>query len=346
MMPIVTETDFNEQIKLNDFKRAYFIYGKEKYLVDYYTKKLTDKVLSEGKNSFNLQDFSMLDFDMDMFHDAVEALPLMATTKCVRLFDFDVEKENQETLKTLKEIISDVPGSTIVIMSQKSIEIDQKRSSKWISFIKFFEKHGEVLELSPLAAIRLKRQLIKWAEKLSCDLSEDNAWKMIKKCGDNLYILKQELEKLCAYVNKSEIKSEDIDKIVIGNIETNIFELTKAITMRNYGRAYEVLDNLFYKREEPTAVLSIMASIYIDMYRVKVAEQNGKTLKDIEKIFDYERKKFRLDNAKNYVKRASIESIRKCLDLITDVDVKLKSSRIDSKVLLEELITKLSEAVS
>lgn len=345
-MPIVTETDFNEQIRLNDFKRAYFIYGKEKYLVDYYTKKLTDKILFEGKNSFNLQDFSMLDFEMEMFHDAVEALPLMATNKCVRLFDFDVEKENQDTVKTLKEIISDIPDSTIVIISQRSIEIDEKRSSKWISFIKFFEKHGEVLELSPMAVLKLQRQLIRWADKLSCDLSQDNAWKIIKKCGDNLYTLKQEMEKLCAYVNKSEIKSEDIDKIVIENIETNIFELTKAITMRNYERAFEVLDNLFYKREEPTVILSIMASVYIDVYRVKVAEQNGKTLNDIGEVFDYERKKFRLENAKKYTKRLPIESIRKCLDLIVETDAKLKSSKIDSRFLLEELITKLSEVVN
>ena len=64
-MPVITESDFNLQVKSKNFKQAYFIYGEEKYLVDYYTKLLTEKVLLNNSNSFNLQSFSSPDLDIN-----------------------------------------------------------------------------------------------------------------------------------------------------------------------------------------------------------------------------------------------------------------------------------------
>lgn len=340
-MPTITELDFNSQIKSKNFKRAYFIYGEEKYLVDYYTKLLTEKVLSSNNNSFNLQNFSSPDLDINALNDAIEALPLMAPLKCVRIFDLDVEKEPADTIKKLKEIISDVPETTVLIVSLSNLNLDLKRSAKWSNFIKFFEKYGEVLNLPVMNKVKLQRQLIKWAEKMSCNLSEKNAQLLIDKCGNNLLILKNELEKLCAYAAGSEITSDAINSVTVENFEANVFELTKAIMAQNYDRAFEVLDILFFKKEEPIAILSVMASNYIDIYRVKVAEFSGKNIYDVAEVFDYKRKMFRLENAKRYSKNISMESLRKCIDLLTKTDEQLKSSRLDSRILLEKLIAKL-----
>ena len=341
-MPTITESDFNLQIKSQNFKRAYFIYGEEKYLVGHYTKLLTDKILLNNNNSFNLQNFSSPDLNIAALNDAVEALPLFASFKCVRLFDFDVEKEPADTVKKLKEIISDVPETTVLIVSLSNLKVDLKRSSKWASFVKFFEKYGEVLNLPAMNNVKLQKQLIKWAEKLSCGLSEKNAQIVIDKCGNDLLTLKNELEKLCAYANKSEITAEMINGLVVENFEANVFELTKAIMAQNYERAFKVLDVLYFNKEEPIAILSVMSSVYIDIYRVKVATQNGKSIYDIAEIFDYKRKMFRLENAQRYSRNISMESVRKCLELMTETDMQLKSSKMDSKVLLEKLIAKLA----
>ena len=178
-MSTITELDFNSQIKSKNFKRAYFIYGEEKYLVDYYTKLLTEKVLSSKNNSFNLQNFSSPDLDINALNNAIEALPLMAPLKCVRIFDLDVEKEPADTIKKLKEIISDLPETTVLIVSLSNLNLDLKRSAKWSNFIKFFEKYGEVLNLPVMNKVKLQRQLIKLAEKMSCNLSEKNAQLLI-----------------------------------------------------------------------------------------------------------------------------------------------------------------------
>ncbi len=341
-MATITETEFLAQIKSLDFKRAYFIFGEEKYLVDYYTTLLVDKVLQGGNNAFNLQVFSSPDLDIDTLGDAVEALPLMAPFKCVKIIDLDIEKEPQETIKKLKDIISDIPETTVLVISIASLNINLKKAAKWSSFVKFFEKYGEVLNIPFLTTAKLKKQLVKWAEKLSCTLSEKNAQAIIDRCGNDLLTLKQELEKLCAYINGKEITLEDIEAVIVENIEANIFELTKALAAKNYKHAFELLEALLDKKEEPTAILAIMASHYIDLYRVKAAEQSGKTIYDVAEIFDYKRKMFRLENAQRYAKSMSMDYIRMCIKLIAETDSKLKSSRVEPRFLLEELIAKFA----
>lgn len=343
-MPIITKPDFAAQIKSGNFKNAYFIYGEEKYLVDHYTRLLTDKIL-QGKcnNSFNLQNFSSTDLDIDALNSAVEALPLMAPFKCVRIFDFNLEKEPLDTIKKLKEIIADIPETTVLIISFPNLILDLKRSSRCSSFVKFFEKYGDVFNIPALSKTKLQRQIIKWAEKLSCTLSEKNAQLIIDKCGNNLLVLKNEIEKLCAYATGGEITSQIIDEIVVCNFEANVFELAKAIIAKNCDRAFEILDVLLFKKEEPIAILSVLAASYIDIYRVNTALQSGKSIRDVAEIFDYKRKMFRLENAQsqlNYNVNLK-KSLRGCIELLTKTDFMLKSSRMDPKILLEKLIVKL-----
>lgn len=340
-MAVITESVFNSHIKSRNFKRAYFIYGEEKYLVNYYTNLLTDKILEDNNNSFNLQNFSTSGLDIDALNDAVEALPLMAQIKCVRVFDLNIEKESAETIKKLKIIISDLPDTTLLIISLPNLNVDVKRSSKWASFIKFFEKYGEVLNLPIMDKLKLRNQLIKWAENLSCKLTEKNAQLIIDMCGENLLVLKSELEKLCAYKINGEINFDDINRVIVKNFESNVFELTKAIMAKNHKRAFEILNSLFLKKEDPIMVLSVIASNYIDIYRVTVGYQSGNNIYDIAEVFDYKRKIFRLENAQKYSKNISIVTLRKSINLLIKTDEQLKSSRLDSKILLEGLIAKL-----
>lgn len=340
-MSIITESELKTQIKSNIFKRAYFIYGDEKYLVKYYTELLTNKILQGNKSPFNLQNFFSPELDIDKLNSAIESLPLLTPVKCVRVFDLDVEKESANAIKKLKEIISDLPETTVLVIALTSLTFDLKRSSKWASFIKFFEKYGETLNLALLSDSKLKKQLIKWAEKLSCSLSEKNAQIIIDKCGNDLFVLKNELEKLCAFVNKGEITAEIINNLVLENFETNVFDLTKSIINKDYRHAFKILNTLLLNKEDPIAILAVMASNYVDLYRIKAAEQSAKDIYDIAKIFDYKRKMFRLENAKKYSKSISADSLQNCINILMETDYKLKSSRVDSRILLEKLIINL-----
>ena len=98
---------------------------------------------------------------------------------------------------------------------------------------------------------------------------------------------------------------------------------------------------LFEQNEKPEIILSTLGSVYIDMYRMRVANESGKTIADVSTDFKYGRRDFVLKNALANSKSYSTGTLRRFLDAILDADIKLKSSRADSQILLETLIAKL-----
>ncbi len=340
-MAKLSQAQLRGNIRNRNFGNLYFIFGTEKYLVEYYTKELVRGVLGKNFSDFNYQKLSENNISLENISDAIEVLPVMAEKRCVEVSDLDIDKLSQSDFKNLKALVSDLPETTVLIISQSSIVNDLKKS-KFVSFIKLIDKFGFLVELNNLDRLSLQKQLVKWAKDLSCDLSENNAQKIIDRCTEDLFMLRNEMEKLCAFVDGGEITENDISMIVIEQSEANIFEITKAISNGDTSKALDVLDILLYKKEEPIAILSLLSSVYVDVYRVKSAINSGYLTSDVSANFDYKRKEFRLNIAKRLAKNFSFEDLKKCINMIVETDFKLKSSSINSRILLEELISKLS----
>ena len=68
-------------------------------------------------------------------------------------------------------------------------------------------------------------------------------------------------------------------------------------------------------------------------------DQIGASVRECQ--FDYKRKEFRIQNAMRDCKGYPLEFLRKSLKLLSEADGKLKSSRCDETIILEETITKM-----
>ena len=343
-MPYISENELKNQIKDLTLKNFYFLFGQEKYLIKHYAQKITDCVLNHNINDFNLKNFIGENFDLESFEESVETLPFLSPDKCIVVQDLDIEELSSENMKKLKEILSNLPDQTTVIFSYSTLDFDPKKASKWRSFIKYLENYAELIEFKKMSKSELSSQLVAWAQKLNKDLSTKNAQKLIDCCGDNLLDLKNELKKISSFSESTEISSEDIDFLVTKKLEANVFDLTKAISQKNLKKALKILDFLINKKEEPIAILSLIASSYIDMYRVKACNNSSPAFKEIPKHFDYKRKEFRLDIANKASFNLPMEKIRHDIKILIDADLAIKSSNTDKKIILEKTIVKLLQS--
>lgn len=345
-MASLTENELKSQIKSCKLNNLYLLYGEEKYLISYYTNKLIDVALDGTINDFNFKKFKASDMSVDSLEESIEVLPFLSSKKCVVVSDLEIEKFNVTEIKKLKEIVSKIPETTVLIISQSNIEANTYKSSKWNGFIKLIEKHGNTVNLKKLSRLSLEKQIINWAKKLNLNISQNSVEKLIEYCGDDLLNLRSELEKLSAFADNGEITEDDIELLVSKKAEANVFDLTKAVSQNNYDRALKILHVLLEKKEEPVAILSLLSSNYIDMYRVKVAKNSGVPTNQIAELFDYKRKEFRLTLASKACENCSIKNLRKYISFLKEIDLKLKSSKDDNKILLEELLVKLSPQFS
>lgn len=339
-MAVINEQDFKKEVAAENFSRIYLIYGEEKYIVKKYTEYLRTKI--EGKNPSGFDnDMLSSSVDLQTIAESVEQLPLMSKKRCVCINDFDFESLAESDLKALIDFCSDLPESTVLIFSQPTLTLDSKKSNKTKKFAAAAGKVGTVLHCEKKGEIALEKQVVSWAKKLGCEISEFNASKLIASCGTDMNTLKNETEKVCSYVGTGVIEENDIKTVAVKNLEAKIFALSDSIIRRDYNSAYKQLDLLFYQREKPEVILGVLSSAFVDIYRTKTAIESGEKSSVLKDIFSYKGKEFRIRNAERDMKQYSNKAISKILDAIADADIRLKSSVGDQRIVLESLIAKI-----
>ena len=344
MAKLTSEQDFKKEISQADFKRIYLIYGEEKYLVKHYTNSLVNKVTNKKTNTI---DYIKLGSNTDLqeIYNSCEQIPLFSEYKCVLINDYDFESLSESDFKELDNYFRDISPSTVLIFSMPTLIIDPKKNGKFKRASATAEKVGISVEFQKKTDTALEKQLISWSEKTGCPLTPSNASKIISMCGTDMTLLRNELHKLTAYANGSEITEDMIQLLVVKNTETRIFALSDCIMTGNFKGAYSQLAQLFEQNEKPEIILSTLGSVYIDMYRMRVANESGKTISDVSADFKYGKRDFVLKKANSNSKKYSTSALRKALDIIMQTDIKLKSTRNEPKILLETLITKLMLAL-
>ena len=103
-----------------------------------------------------------------------------------------------------------------------------------------------------------------------------------------------------------------------------------------------MLHRLFYQREKPIMILSVLSGCYVDLYRAKAAASAGVPAESLAAEFKYRGREFVLRNAARDSARLSLPTLRRCLDVLAQADTQLKSGRADEeRGVLEKTVAKL-----
>ncbi|QAT49580.1 DNA polymerase III subunit delta [Caproiciproducens sp. NJN-50] len=340
-MPEITEAELKKQIEQSNFAGLYFLYGEEKYLVSHYMKKLSEKASGRQFTDFNFQKFDGGETGADRIAEAAQSLPFFAERKCVLVSDPDADSMKTVEAEKWKEMIMSLPETTVLVVALPNLEVDEKKGKNWKKLIDLMKSNGNVVRFGRRTDAQLQKLLCSGAQKRGCVLSPRNAGRLVACCGSDLTALFGELEKLCSYVKQGEITEQLIDGFAVKNLEARVFDLSKAVLSGSGDRAYSILNLLLEQGEEPVAILAVLSSAYLDLYRVRASVQSGLSATEPAKHFDYARKEFRLRNAERDAGRYPDGMFRGSLKELLAADIALKSSRGDRRIVLEKLIARL-----
>lgn len=344
-MPRKTDTELLRDIKSDNISSLYFLYGKETFLLEKSLSSLIKKAVGSNPNNFNFQKFDSRKTPIEDIQTATDALPFMSERKCVVVNNLDVEAMGVDSYEKLKELVQNTYDSCVLIFYLSGIEINLKKQAKWRAFSALCEKHGVVTEFEQKDRSSLARALCDRASKRGCSLAMPNATRLIDICGRSLMTLYNETDKLCDYAKDGEITREMIEKSATPSIESSSFDLAKAVVKKNYGNAYSILNELFFQRTKPEIILGALSSTFVDLYRASAAISKNKTAQNIIDDFSYPKNvSFTVTNAMRDIKGVSAETMRKFILAINEADIKIKSTAIDKKIVLEELIGKMISA--
>lgn len=332
------EKELKAHIKSGEFFPIYLICGDEDYLKKTYTDMIAAKNVEPAFESFNLQKFEGKGLDLGDVFEQASIMPMMSDKRCLIVEDYKLEGANEKDISHISAYVESCPETSIVIFVQKNSEFSISKAKKAADII---AKYGAVCTLNKRTGNDLIKPLISSANKQGCILSTQMANYLVSQVGDDFNVLINELHKVCGYAAGGEITKAHIDAVAVKTDDVKIYFLTKALMSKDFDNAYKVLHTLLKQKVEAQYILGTIISAYVDMYRAKVSLFCGERADALAVDFAYRNTAFRLTNAARDASKLDLPTIRKCLEVLSEADMKLKKSHDNEVIVLEQLMVKL-----
>lgn len=341
-MSLITEEELKKQLSAGRLAFAYLLCGEDGYLKKLYYDRIAEKAV-DGDPFFNLTDFPA-DCNLQQLYDAVEQYPVMSERKCVRLTDFDVEKAASADFDRLCTILSSPNESCVLLLRFDNISFDAsgKKGGRTKKLLAALDKGGGMaVDFSHRKPGELARVLCDGAAKRGCKMEAQTAKYIIDTVGNDLNLLRSELEKLTSYCKGREISRSEVDEVCIKTVEASIYDLAGYIFSCDAEKAMRLLDELFYMRVEPMVILYTVSGAYTDLYRAFTARQDGVPLSRAANAFDYGRRAFLLERAAKQLRRFDAKRLSRSFDALLSADRSFKSAGADGRIIMEKLVIEL-----
>ena len=343
-MAVWREAELKKHLAEGTFRPVYFLFGREHYLIQSYLRKLIRAVLGADASDFNLTRLDGGETTVQAISDALEALPVFASHRVVVVEDLDLNKLAASETAKLKELLSDLPETGVLIFVTRALEVTGKSRDKFAAFIKQIDKAGAACEFERLDKPALVRYLRDRLARHGVPIKPEVAGYLVDRVSPEMGVIRAESDKLI-YLGR-EATRQDVERICPAGLEVSVFDLGRLIVRRDYRGTMAKLADLFEAREEPVAVWTILAGTFVDLYRAKTAGIARLPAERVVADFGYKATAFRVKNAMRDAGRFTLPQLRVILAILADCDRALKSAPADSRVLMEEAITKIFAAMS
>lgn len=330
-------SSFKINIDLNKIYPVYYISGSNSWLKQKSFETIIENINKIKKNC-QIYKFDEENFIFKDFIELCESIPMGADFKCIIVKDWELDKLNNKELDFLISMFLDMASFCCVIIYNLNLSIAKSKINKLINVIK---KVGMIIETVKPMQSNIINFIISKIKADNLIISYKTAILLSEYCNNDLNKISQEIDKLSAFCKDREIFYEDIKKIVLPTLEVRVFDLLKFINARDKRRGILKLNELLDNKEDPIMIISIISMNFLDIYRAKLAKQYNKTPADILNIFDYKGKEFRVNKAFLSSNQYSFNQLNHIFDLLLRADLKLKTSSISKRFILQNLISKI-----
>lgn len=304
----------------------YLLYGTEDFLIK--------KELSNLKKNIDQNDIVYFDLDEDSLKNIVDSANTMSLFSNKRMIIVDNSNifsgngKKREDVKYLEEYINNQNDNTILIFVLNNDSLDNRK--KIVSLIK---EKGKVIEFNDNYDVyKIVKEMFD-----NYNISFSDIRLLVNRVGSNLNILNNEIEKIKTYKDSDlNITSDDIYNLTTKTIDTDIFNLIDNIILNNKKEAIESYYEMIKLGEEPIKIIVLLSNQFRLMYQVKLLSSNRYGIFDMMKILN--QKKYPIEKALEKSRKYDKSIILKKLYELAELDINIKSGKIDKDIALELFI--------
>lgn len=251
-----------KDLKARKFKPLYLLQGEEPYYIDQVVEYMENNILSAAERGFNQTVLYGKDTDMATILNAAKRYPMMAEYQLIIVKEAqdlkwakETEGSSKETEFVLNYFEKPLP-STILVFAYKYANFDKRKK-----IYKSITKSGVVFQSDLVRDYKLMPWIEEHVKEKGYKIDPQAAALMAEYLGTDLSKISNEIDKLLLNINKETIiTSEHIQKNIGISKEYNVFELQKALAMRNVLRCNQII-NYFAANPKANPMVMVMANL-------------------------------------------------------------------------------------
>ena len=330
--------ELKRDLRDGHLKNLYVFHGEEVYLREHYLGQLKKALLPAGLEEFNLHTAQGRECSPEWLEQAVDCLPMMSGHTVVQVTDYDLFSGGESQRKKLLEVLSDLPDYCCLVFVYDLTAYKADGRSKLAALLK---EKGAVVEFRRQEQGDLTDWIVRRFKATGHTIDTEDARYLIFLCGDLMTNLISEIGKIAAYCASPRVSRGDIDAVAIPQVDAVVFQMTDAITRKDFDKAASVLSDLLHEQQSPIMILSVMGKYFRQLYTARLCLEAGGGRDEFMALwamrYSYQADKL-LDAARKFSLPWCRHAVRRC----AQTDLAMKSYGGDEEELLISLLLELS----
>lgn len=315
-----------EDIKQNNFKQIYLLYGEERYLRRQYRQKLQTALCSDG-DTMNVHFYSGKDIPVGEIIDLAETLPFLAERRVIFISDSGLFKSGGEKLA---EYLASPCGSTYFVFTESEVD---KRSK----LFKTVQSKGYATDFTVQDENTLKRWIAGTLGRDGKKITENTVQLIISKTGTDMDNIQMELEKLICYcMDRDVVTDADVEAVCTTRISNHIFDMINAIADRKQRAALELYYDLLALKEPPMRILFLIARQCNMLLQAKEMKLKGHDNRTIGSKLGVP--PFIAQKVLNQASKFKTSTLRRAVQQCVEAETAVKTGRMNDMMSVEILI--------
>lgn len=328
-----------QRIKKGEFAPVYLIVGEESYFIDE-TLAVLKKTLNKNEET-EMMMFDLEEQPLDYVMDEADTIPFFSERKLIIAKNASFLKASEKgkekidhDLKRFEKWIAHPSDTAITVFVAPYEKLDERKK-----VTKLLKERAEIIEAKTLDTQDLNTWIDLEVQGYGKIIAPDAIEKLVEMVGPNMLQLRMEIEKMALYLGENyEITTEIVEQIVAKTLEHDAFKMLKAYLENRQDEALEIYHDLLRQKEEPIALVGLLASNIRLMSNVYYLDRKGYSQQQIAsrlKVHPY-RVKLMLTQQN----RPSDHRLLQALYSLANVDLQLKSVSGNRERLFELFLMK------
>lgn len=321
---------------------VYIFFGEETYLMQQAVEQLRALLVPAGFEEFNYHRLTGKGLTVQELTEAVEAMPMMSQSTFVTVTDMDVFKLDEAQRTALVSLLEDFPEYCTLVFLYR--QLPYKKDGKLKKLTAAVAAHTTEIEFAPQGRQKLQKWVRRRFAAFDKELDDNAIDHLLFTCGSLMDGLVPEINKIAAYAKGKRVTVADIDAVADPVLDARIFDMTNAVTARDYDRAAAVLAELLRMQTEPIAILAVLGRELRQLYTARLALDGKKDAVWVKELWRmtsaYPATKL-IEAARSVSRPWCRDAVRRCQTL----DRRMKSERnLDAEGALKLFLMELAGA--